>query len=101
MGRRVWGFAAATALALVAVGAPSPAFAGGVAISTSDVSVSESAGSVGVVVLLSRKSSHTVKVDYTTIDGSAAQPGDYTTTAGTLTFKPGRKKKTIPVPVVN
>jgi hypothetical protein len=39
-------------------------------------------------------------ITYTTADGTAAAPGDYQTTSGTLTFDPTTPTKTITVPVV-
>jgi hypothetical protein len=48
---------------------------------------------------LSGPSPQTVTVDYTTGDGTAKQPGDYTQTSGTLTFAPGQTSKQINVPV--
>ena len=43
------------------------------------------------------ESAKTVTVQYTTNDGSAEQPGDYTSTGGTLTFTAGDTAKTIEV----
>jgi len=60
-------------------------------LAINDVSVTE--GNSGTTLLnftVSRNNSLTAfTVDYTTADGSAAQPGDYTTAAGTLTFNVG------------
>ena len=50
-------------------------------------------------VNLESASAETVTVDYTTVDGTAKQPGDYTQTSGTLTFAPGQTSKPINVPV--
>ena len=47
-------------------------------------------------VSLSVPSGMNVTVNYTTANGSATQPADYTTTSGTLTFTPGQATKTIP-----
>ena len=41
----------------------------------------------------------TVTVDFTTADGTAAAPGDYTATSGVLTFAPGETAKNIPVTI--
>ena len=49
---------------------------------------------------LSAPSGRTVTVNYATANSTAVQPGDYTTTSGTLTFTPGQVVKTISVPVV-
>ena len=43
------------------------------------------------------QSAKTVTVQYATSDGTAQQPGDYTSTSGTLTFTPGQTTKTIDV----
>ena len=43
------------------------------------------------------ESAKTVTVQYTTTDGSAQQPGDYTSAGGTLTFTAGDTAKTIEV----
>ena len=43
------------------------------------------------------ESAKTVTVQYTTTDGSAQQPGDYTSASGTLTFTAGDEAKTIEV----
>ena len=68
-----------------------------------DVSVVE--GDAGTTnmnfdVSLSVPSGLTVTVNYATANSTAIQPGDYTTTSGTLTFTPGQGTKTISVPVV-
>ena len=51
-------------------------------------------------VTLAAPSLTPVTVDFTTADGSATQPSDYTTTTGTLTFAPSEVSKVILVPVV-
>lgn len=51
-------------------------------------------------VSLNRTSSQTITVQYTTTDGSATQPLDYTLTANTLQFAPNTTTATILVPVV-
>ena len=53
------------------------------------------------VVTLSRSSSGTVTVNYTTIDVTALEGLDYTATAGTLTFEPGQTSKTVSVPIID
>ena len=68
-----------------------------------DVSVAE--GNSGTTnadftVTLSAPSGRNVTVNYATANSSAIQPGDYTTTSGTLTFLPGQVTKTVSVPVV-
>src|SRR5262249_33660923 len=49
---------------------------------------------------LSAASGKTVSVHYATADGTAAQPGDYQSASGTLTFAPGQTTKTVDVTVV-
>jgi hypothetical protein len=69
-------------------------------LSINDVSVTEgNAGTVNAVftVMLSAASGQTVTVDFATANGTALQPGDYTSTSGTLTFAPGETTKTITV----
>ena len=68
-----------------------------------DVSLTEgNAGTTNAdfTVTLSAPSGRTVTVNYATANATAVQPGDYTTTSGTLTFTPGQVLKTISVPVV-
>jgi Ca2+-binding RTX toxin-like protein len=68
-----------------------------------DVSVSEgSSGTTNAtfVVSLSAASGQVVTVDYASADGTATTAnGDYTSTAGSLTFNPGETLKTITVAV--
>jgi hypothetical protein len=71
-------------------------------LSINDVTIIESStGTVDAVftVTLSSASGRSVNVTFTTTDGSAIQPADYTGTSGTLTFEPGQTSKTIAVPV--
>jgi cell shape-determining protein MreC len=66
-------------------------------------SVAENSGSVSVLVRVTRASGNrdTVSVDYTTVDGTAMQPGDYKKTAGTLTFAAGETAKAVQIPIVD
>ncbi|NER06833.1 MAG: sodium:calcium exchanger, partial [Okeania sp. SIO3C4] len=50
-------------------------------------------------VNLDNESSETVKVNYTTANGTAKAGQDYRKTNGTLTFRPGQTRKTINVPI--
>jgi len=73
------------------------------ALSINDVSVTE--GNSGTLtatfsVSLSAPSAQSITVSYATADGSAVAPGDYTATAGQLTFAPNETLHTIVVPVV-
>jgi hypothetical protein len=67
---------------------------------SSTYSVAESAGLKVVTVVLSSASGQTVKVDYTTSDGTATAGSDYTAVNGTLTFAPGVTSQTFNVPVL-
>src|SRR5262245_11314899 len=72
-------------------------------LSIDDVSIVE--GNVGTTnaaftVTLSAASTSTVKVHYSTFDGSAVAGSDYEATSGTVTFDPGETSKTILVPVI-
>ncbi|HFC11370.1 MAG TPA: hypothetical protein ENJ56_00900, partial [Anaerolineae bacterium] len=51
-------------------------------------------------VTLNHASTQTITVDYVSADGSATS-GDYTATAGTLTFAPGETTHTISVPTID
>jgi hypothetical protein len=78
---------------------------GGIApvqISINDVSVSEPInGSTNAqfTVTLSRASTQQITVLYSTQNGTAVQPGDYTTTQGMAVFEPGETTRSISVPV--
>lgn len=72
-------------------------------LAINDVSLTEgNSGTTNAVftVTLSAASGQTVTVNYASADGTAAQPGDYTATSGTLTFTPGQTTRTITVPVI-
>ena len=64
---------------------------------TVDDGDSEAGQPVGFVVRLSAASAKTVEVQYSTADGTAAEPDDYTASSGTLTFSPGETSKTVEV----
>lgn len=51
------------------------------------------------VVSLGTASTQTVTVNYSTEDGTAVAPSDYTAVSGTLTFLPGELTKTVAVPI--
>ena len=69
----------------------------------SDVNINEGAsGTTNAVfsVAMNGTSSQTVRVDYTTVDGSATADSDYLGRSGTLTYSPGTTVATIAVPIV-
>ena len=55
---------------------------------------------VSFAVTLDRAASGTVTVAYTTSDGTATAPADYTHTSGSLTFAVGETAHTVSVPVI-
>jgi hypothetical protein len=59
----------------------------------------ESSGHASVLVRRVGGSGGMASVDYTTADGTAHAPGDYTDTSGTLLFGDGETEKTIDVPI--
>lgn len=64
-------------------------------------SVLENAGTAQIAVALSTPATTTCSVDFITTDGSATQPGDYTTTTGTLSFAAGESVKFISLPITD
>ena len=67
-----------------------------------DASVLEGNGGsnlLSITVTLSAPSASNVHVNYTTVDGTASAPGDYTATNGTLTILAGGTNGTIVIPV--
>jgi len=73
------------------------------ALSINDVTVTEgNTGTVNAVftVALSSAGTQPITVNYTTANGTAIAPGDYTARSGTLTFATGVTSQTITVPVV-
>ena len=60
-------------------------------IAVNDVTMAEGTGGVATAVFtvtLSAATTQTVTVAYATVNGTAIAPGDYASTAGTLTFAP-------------
>ncbi len=73
-----------------------------VTISVADVSVNENGGNAVFNVTISGQVQNPVTVNYSTSDGTALQPGDYTSESGTLTFGGTNPlTQTISVPVIN
>ena len=65
-----------------------------------DISVPEAAGQAIFTVSLSAKWGQAVSVRYTTTDGSAGSPADYTPASGTLVFAADQTSQTVAVPIV-
>jgi uncharacterized repeat protein (TIGR01451 family) len=63
--------------------------------------VNENAGSVVVTVTRSGNTTPASTINYATSNGSATQPGDYTSASGSLQFAPGETIKTFIVPIIN
>lgn len=61
----------------------------------------ENAGNTQIAVSLSAPVTAAGSVDFTTVNGSATEPGDFTTTTGTLSFAAGESVKFISVPIVD
>ena len=57
-------------------------------------------GTLKFAMELARASREPVTVDYATADGTATAGEDYTAKRGTVTFAPGRTRKTVQVPVL-
>ena len=70
-------------------------------LSIDDVTVAENAGPAVFTVSLSRASTSEIRVNATTADGSAVQPGDYTRTQATVIIPAGTRSMTVPVPIIN
>jgi hypothetical protein len=70
-------------------------------ISISDQSGSEDVGTMSFTVNLSAASGNEVSLNYQTANGTAAAPGDYTTTSGILTIPAGNTSETINVSVID
>jgi hypothetical protein len=70
-------------------------------ISVGAVKTNENQNSLNFPVTLTGPTTIPASVQYTTLDGSAHAPGDYTTTTGTLTIPVGHTTGMIPVPIVN
>jgi glucose/arabinose dehydrogenase len=72
------------------------------ALSASDYSINEAAGTVTVTVLRTGGTDGTVSVDYNTVDDTATVAGgDYTAVSGTLTFAPGETSKDVTISILN
>ncbi|RLJ20394.1 hypothetical protein DJ031_06220 [bacterium endosymbiont of Escarpia laminata] len=75
-----------------------PRSAGTLDLNTAAETVAENAaGGLTLTVTRTNGSDGEVSVAYTTADGTALQPGDYSQASGTLTFLHGETSKTIPL----
>jgi len=63
--------------------------------------VLENAGTAQIAISLSAPATTTCSVDFSTTNGTALEPGDYTTTSGTLSFAAGESVKFISVPITD
>lgn len=70
-------------------------------ITIDNVIVNEDIGTTTFTVDLSAASGLNVSVDYTTANGTAIAPGDYTLNTGTLSFSAGTTSRTISVAIIN
>jgi|GEM_PF-922250 len=70
-------------------------------VSVSDVTVDEAAGIANFTVSLDQASGQDVTVDFSTNDGSAVNPDDFTDTTGTVTIAAGQTSAIISVPITN
>ncbi|CAN0476983.1 unnamed protein product, partial [Laminaria digitata] len=74
----------------------------GIAFTNTNVIVTEGTDAFAVYnVTLTGAISENVTVDYTTDEGTALNPGDFTTTTGTLTFTPTTSSLDIQVPITD
>ena len=73
----------------------------GPSISISDATVQENAGIATLTLTLSSASGKTIIVPFSTADGTATAPADYTAQGHTLSIAPGQTVGTINVAVVN
>jgi Calx-beta domain len=72
-------------------------------ITTNNVTINE--GDAGTIaanfpIVLSAPSNHRVTVNYSTGDGTATRPSDYTSASGSLVFEPGETVKVISLDVI-
>jgi hypothetical protein len=72
-----------------------------VALSVDDPSAAETGGALNFTVSLSALSGKVVTVAYTTADGTAISPDDYSPASGTLIFMPGQRSKTVSATLVD
>lgn len=73
---------------------------GKLSLKDTSLNVTESDGSVEMIIDRLSGSSGEVKVDYETIDRTAKEGEDYTKTEGTLTFRDGEAQKSVFIPIL-
>ncbi|MGB8193224.1 MAG: Calx-beta domain-containing protein [Chitinophagaceae bacterium] len=71
------------------------------AITISNVTVNENAGTASLQVCLSAPASNTILYSYATANGTATSGSDYTGGAGTVTIPAGQTCGTISIPILN
>jgi hypothetical protein len=69
--------------------------------STPAYAFKENGGPAAIVVNRVGPTTGTVLVDFSTVNGTATAPADYTAVTKTLTFTPGVKTMTVSVPIIN
>ena len=70
-------------------------------VRVSDTAVSETAGKASVLVELDQVSGRDVAIDWATSDGTATEPGDYTSTRGRVEFAAGETERFVDVVIVD
>lgn len=70
-------------------------------LTVDDVTAAETAGSLTFTATLSAPSSHSVSVDYATVNGNATAPQDFSAVSGTLVFPPGSTSQTVVVTLLD
>ncbi len=83
---------------LTGLGPPNP---GTIQLATNSYSVNEPNGTVTVDVVRVGGNQGTVTVNFTTVDGSATSPDDYTPTSGIATFLDGQIVTTVNIPIID
>jgi hypothetical protein len=73
----------------------------GIQLANDKISISETIGTMGILVKRTGDVSGTTTVNYATSEGTATANIDYASTNGTLTFAPGELSKTIAVPILD
>jgi len=70
-------------------------------ITMGNVTVNENAGNAVLQVCLAAPAANTLVYSYTTANGTATSPSDYTGGAGTVTINAGQTCGTITIPIIN